>query len=48
MGFEEELLVSNIPAVNDVPLYALALDESLETGFGNDTDVPVAEFQSSV
>jgi hypothetical protein len=48
MGFEEELLVSNIPAVNDVPLTALTLDESLESRFGDDTDVPVAEFQSSV
>lgn len=48
MGFEGELLVSNIPTVGDVPLSMLTLDDAPETGFGDDTDVPVAEFQSSV
>lgn len=46
MGFEGEPLVSNIPAVVDVPLAVLTINEDLP---GNeDTDVPVAEFHSSV
>ena len=48
MGFEAELLVSNIPAVDDVPLSMLTLDDAPGMGLGEDTDVPVAEFQSSV
>jgi hypothetical protein len=47
MGFEGELLVSKIPAVDDVPLSVLTGDEDMAVG-GEDTDVPVAEFQSSV
>lgn len=47
MGFEGELLVSTIPAVDEVPLAMLAADEHATVG-GEDTDVPVAEFQSSV
>jgi hypothetical protein len=47
MGFEGELLISTIPAVDDVPLSMLAGDEGLTVG-GEETDVPVAEFQSSV
>lgn len=47
MGFEGELLVSNIPAVDDVPLSVLTVDENL-AGANGDTDVPVAEFNSSV
>jgi hypothetical protein len=46
MGFEGELLVSIIPAVDDVPLSMLA--EENPTVGGEETDVPVAEFQSSV
>ncbi|MBS2535064.1 hypothetical protein KGQ20_20040 [Catenulispora sp. NF23] len=46
MGFEGELLVSNIPAVDDVPLAMLAGDDDLAVA--DETDVPVAEFQSSV
>lgn len=48
MGSEGEVLMSNIPAVDDVPLSVLALDEDQESGSGDDTDVPVAAFQSSV
>jgi hypothetical protein len=47
MGFEGEPLVSNIPAVDDVPLFLLIRDEDL-AGASDDIDVPVAEFQSSV
>lgn len=47
MGFEGEPLVSNIPAVNDVPLSVLTRDKEL-AGASDDIDVPVAEFQSSV
>ncbi|MEY9891805.1 hypothetical protein ABIA35_003347 [Catenulispora sp. MAP12-49] len=47
MGFEGELLVSDIPVVDDVPLSMLAADGDLLTR-SDDTDVPVAEFQSSV
>lgn len=47
MGFEGEPLVSNIPAVDDVPLFLLIRDEDL-AGASDDFDVPVAEFQSSV
>ena len=46
MGFEGELLVSTIPAVEEVPLSMLAGEHP--TVGGEDTDVPVAEFQSSV
>lgn len=48
LGFEEELLVSKVPAVTDLPLSALAHDENLDPAFGDDTEVPVAQFQSSV
>ena len=48
MVFEGEFLVSNIPAVDDVPLSVLTLDDTLGMSLGEDSDVPVAEFQSSV
>lgn len=49
MGFEGEFLVSNIPAVDDMPLSMVMAtgDEDLAAN-GEDTDVPVAEFQSAV
>ena len=46
MGFEGDL-VSKIPMAEDEPLSALTGDENL-AGASDDTDVPVAEFQSSV
>lgn len=47
MGYEGDTLVSNLPALDEVPLSALAGSEDPAKA-QDEPCVPVAEFQSSV